>query len=124
MFARPLQREGALWAAAARLVTRFPLATVIATMAILTPPLLVAAKVRTLYDSLEEYPPDSSFVRGAQQYRNHAGFRHGNRHVIHAFHSARYLSCAGVDAQRGGRARDESRAWRGAVRRLNATQAH
>jgi len=69
--ARPPQREGVLWAAAAQLVTRFPLLTVIATMAILIPPVLVAAKVRTLYDSLAEYPPDSSFVRGAELYRQH-----------------------------------------------------
>ncbi len=64
-------KEGALWTAAARLVTRFPLLTFIATMALLTPPVLVATNVRTLYDSLEEYPPDSSFVRGAQLYRKH-----------------------------------------------------
>jgi len=63
--------EGIIWKRVATVATRWPgLITVVLTAALLVPALL-GGGAKPLYDSLEEYPSDSSFVRGARLYQKH-----------------------------------------------------
>jgi len=63
--------EGAMWRWAARLATRHPTAVAMVMTAVLVPTAILGTRVDSLYDSLEEYPADSSFVRGAKLYHKH-----------------------------------------------------
>jgi RND superfamily putative drug exporter len=67
----PEPKEGAFWRAAARIATRFPLGVTAAMIAVLLPTSIVGARVQSLYDTVQEYPAESSFVRGAQLYSRH-----------------------------------------------------
>jgi RND superfamily putative drug exporter len=67
----PEPKEGAFWRAAAHIATRFPLGVTAAMIAVLVPTSIVGARVQSLYDTFEEYPADSSFVRGARLYSKH-----------------------------------------------------
>lgn len=63
--------SGLLWGYVARVVTRYPTVVVSAVLLSLIPLSVVGAKVKPLYDSFEEYPASSSFVRGAKLYARH-----------------------------------------------------
>ena len=63
--------DGGLWGFIGRLATRRPIAVVLVTMGVLLPTAIVGARVEPLYDAYEEYPDDSSFVRGARLYEQH-----------------------------------------------------
>jgi len=67
----PEPKEGAFWRAAAHVATRFPLGVTAAMIAVLLPTSIVGTRVPSLYDTYEEYPADSSFVRGARLYSKH-----------------------------------------------------
>jgi RND superfamily putative drug exporter len=65
------ETESRLWRLAARTVTQRPVAVLLATALLLIPTSIVGALTPKLYDSLAEYPQDSSFVRGARLYYTH-----------------------------------------------------
>lgn len=67
----PEPKEGAFWRAAAHVATRFPLGVTAAMIAVLVPTSIVGTRVQSLYDTVQEYPAESSFVRGAQLYSKH-----------------------------------------------------
>lgn len=56
------------WARIARLATRRPGRVVLFILAVLAPWVVVGRSVEPAYDPLEEFPADSSFVRGARRY--------------------------------------------------------
>jgi len=62
---------GPLWQTAARLVTRFPATVTLVMVAVLLPTSILGTRVQSLNDSYDEYPADSSFVRGAKLYNKH-----------------------------------------------------
>ena len=62
---------GALWRTAAHLATRFPVVVTLVMVAALLPTSIVGTRVQSLYDTVDEYPADSSFVRGARLYNKH-----------------------------------------------------
>ncbi|MCH7807850.1 MAG: MMPL family transporter, partial [Planctomycetes bacterium] len=63
--------DSRIWTAIAATVTRRPVASVLVTLGVLLPAVIVGTTVQPLYDSYEEYPADSSFVRGAMFYQKH-----------------------------------------------------
>lgn len=63
--------NGKMWARVARLVTRRPAVPVVGILLVLLPLAVIGSHVEALYDAYEEYPPESSFVRGARLYREH-----------------------------------------------------
>ncbi|MCH8966102.1 MAG: MMPL family transporter, partial [Planctomycetes bacterium] len=63
--------DSRIWTAIAATVTRRPVASVLVTLGALLPAIIVGTTVKPLYDSYEEYPADSSFVRGAMFYQKH-----------------------------------------------------
>jgi len=64
-------KDGVLWQWAAQVTTRFPAAVALVALAVLTPAAILGQTVPSLYDTYEEYPADSSFVRGARLYQKH-----------------------------------------------------
>ncbi|MFQ5590410.1 MAG: MMPL family transporter [Phycisphaerae bacterium] len=70
--ARPKGPEGGrLWTIVARGVTARPGLIAVVLAGLLLPASVVGWRVEPLYDSYEEYPADSSFVRGARLYAEH-----------------------------------------------------
>ncbi len=65
--------DGRLWQAAAKLVTTRPALVAAVVTAVLVGAAAIGAAKRThpVYDSLEQFPADSSFVRGAKLYSDH-----------------------------------------------------
>jgi hypothetical protein len=63
--------EGTLWRTAAHLATRFPVGVTLVMVAVLLPTSMAGTRVQSLYDTYDEYPADSSFVRGAKLYNKH-----------------------------------------------------
>ncbi len=63
--------DGALWRWAARLATRFPVGVTLVMIAVLLPTSIMGTRVQSLYDTYDEFPADSSFVRGAKLYNKH-----------------------------------------------------
>lgn len=66
-----LGRDSVLWTSVADLATRRPLAVVAALLVVMLPPAMAALQLEPFYDSLDEYPAESSFVRGARLYEKH-----------------------------------------------------
>lgn len=63
--------EGSIWRRVAKVATRRPgLVTVLIIIA-LSIPAFLGGRADPLYDSIEEFPPDSSFVLGARLYQKH-----------------------------------------------------
>lgn len=67
----PPVRDGRLWCLAADAVMKYPGSISVAMTALLVAASLVCLRVPTTYDSLDEFPPESSFVRGARLYDQH-----------------------------------------------------
>ena len=65
------QRVGRFWSTVARWTTSRPLTVSLSAAGLLLIPAIWAIGARPLYDAIEEYPPDSSFVRGARLYEQH-----------------------------------------------------
>jgi RND superfamily putative drug exporter len=63
--------EGSLWPLVARLATGRPVFVTLILIAVLIPTSIIGWGVEPLYDAYEEYPADSSFVRGAHLYEEH-----------------------------------------------------
>ncbi len=62
----PTSKDHWLWSRVAGVVTRRPGLTILTTLLVMTPFCLVGMQVKPLFDAYEEYPADSSFVRGAK----------------------------------------------------------
>ncbi len=62
------REESRLWRAVAASVTRRPALVAVMTVSMLLPLAWVGLRVEPLYDAYEEFPADSSFVRGARLY--------------------------------------------------------
>ena len=60
--------DGAVWRWVGRTAAARPRMVVAIVLALLAPAAMYGARVEPLYDSLAEYPADSSFVRGAKLY--------------------------------------------------------
>ncbi len=67
----PVREERRVWAAVARLATERPGSVTLVLLMVLIPAAIVGWRVKPLYDAYEEYPGDSSFVRGARLYEEH-----------------------------------------------------
>jgi len=63
--------QSRLWTVVARLATCRPVTVMVIVLGALIAPAAVGARVTPLYDSYEEYPADSAFVRGARLYEHH-----------------------------------------------------
>lgn len=61
----------ALWTRVGRLATHRPIGVTLVVVGALAVPAFFGMRVQPLYHAREEYPPDSSFVRGAQSYEEH-----------------------------------------------------
>lgn len=68
---RRRQRDSSVWAGIASLATRRPVAVAAALLAVMLPPAVLSGGIVPLYDSLQEFPPDSGLVRGARAYEKH-----------------------------------------------------
>ncbi len=68
---RTAAQGGGLWGFVSRIATRRPGAVAIGLIVLMLPPAILGGGVEPLYDSLEEFPADSSFVRGARLYGKH-----------------------------------------------------
>jgi putative drug exporter of the RND superfamily len=65
------ESEGAIWRRVASVATRWPGFVTGVLIIALTIPAIMGAGAKPLYDSIEELPPDSSFVQGARLYNEH-----------------------------------------------------
>ncbi len=65
----PLNEDSRAWSAIARFVVRRPVFGSVATIVLLAPFTLIGARAEPLFDALEEWPADTSLVRGARLYQ-------------------------------------------------------
>lgn len=65
----PLSEDSRAWSAIARFVVRHPVFGPLATLVLLAPLTLIGARAEPLFDALDEYPADTSLVRGARLYQ-------------------------------------------------------
>lgn len=65
------RNAGAVWNSIARWTTSKPRTVAWTAAGVLLIPAIWALDAQPLYDAIEEYPPDSSFVRGARLYEKH-----------------------------------------------------
>ena len=66
-----LDHDGKLWTGVAGLVSRRPLVVLLVLLSLMLPTAWIAVRVEPSFDALEDYPADSSFVRGARLYSDH-----------------------------------------------------
>ncbi len=62
----PANEDHRLWSLVANIVTRRPGLIILCTLLVMTPFCMVGMRVQPLFDAYEEYPADSSFVRGVK----------------------------------------------------------
>ncbi len=67
----PTTHDSRLWSSVARIVTQRPGLVVLCTLMMIAPWCMVGMRVEPLFDAYEEYPADSSFVRGARRIEAH-----------------------------------------------------
>jgi len=93
--------EGPMWRLAAHLATRFPVAVTLVMVAVLLPTSILGTRVPSLYDTYDEFPADSSFVRGARLYNKHFFGSQGVTELTLVLSTdARVDSAAGLSALR------------------------
>lgn len=67
----PGSSDGRVWPFVARITTSYPIPIALVMMLVLVPPAILACRVDPLYDTFDEFPTDSSFVRGGRLYERH-----------------------------------------------------